>query len=207
MLIDLEGADTCILYAPAGNGPGEWDCCYNWLTCASDWLNFDPEQAESLSRKYVLAVLWSSGEVFTTGSYIVPQTMMESYYKLVAQVIVSVGLHRPYRGPNTHSKRARRQRFDHALCSMWAQALCGIAYAYLLGALCNIFAIKARSANKYYEDMDELNNVLAIKKIENPELSTNLRQYFRYAPPPTSLPRSSPMPLYTSDTRSRSRIS
>jgi hypothetical protein len=44
MLIDLESADTCILYAPAGSSAGEWACCYNWLSCASDWLNFDPTQ-------------------------------------------------------------------------------------------------------------------------------------------------------------------
>ena len=91
-------------------------------------------------------MLWASGEVFTTGSYIVPVTMMESYYKLIAQ------------------------------------GMCGVTYAYLLGALCNIFRIKARDSNRYYEDMDELNNVLAIKRINNPNLSTSLRQYFRCAP-------------------------
>jgi hypothetical protein len=157
MLIDLESADNCMLFQPAGSEPGEWECCYNWLSCVHDSLNFNPIQEESLARKYVLSITWSSGEVFTTGSPIKPVTLAESYYKLVAQ------------------------------------AICGIMYAYLLGALCNVFATKARDSNRYYEDMDELNGVLAIKKVDNVELCTSLRTYFRWV---HRTPHSSPTQAY-----------
>jgi hypothetical protein len=143
MIIDLESADDCMLYIPAGSAPTEWECCYNWLSCAHGELNFNPTQAESLARKYVLSITWSSGEVFTTGSQIHPVTMVESCYKLVAQ------------------------------------AVCGIMYAYLLGALCNIFAQKERDSNRYYEDMDVLNGVLTTKRVDNQELSSSLRAFFR----------------------------
>lgn len=147
MIIDLESADNCNLFLPAGSAPTEWQCCYNWLSCAQDSLNFNPTQAESNVRKYVLSITWSSGEVFTTGSQIQPVTMVEYYYKLIAQ------------------------------------GVCGILYAYLLGALCNIFATKARDSNRYFEDMDELNSVLAAKKVDNVELSTSLRAFFRWVYP------------------------
>ena len=50
-------------------------------------------------RRYLLSVVWASGEVFTTGSYIEAVTFPETVYQLLTQ------------------------------------GICGIAYAYLLGAV------------------------------------------------------------------------
>jgi len=146
MILMIEENKECNLYRPVGYHPDdEWQCCYNWLDCADSKLNFNDEN--SLRRKYMLSIVWASGQVFTTGSNLDAVTKMEAMYQLAAQTI------------------------------------CGIAYAYLLGAMCNIFAAKARSKTQFYERVDMLNTYLRNQSINrnNHELCVRLRTYFRYS--------------------------
>ena len=66
-------------------------CVYRVLTPSRRFGGCDP-------TRYLLAVVWAAGEVFTTGSYIEATTVYENVYQFVAQ------------------------------------SICGVAYAYLLGA-------------------------------------------------------------------------
>ena len=62
------------------------------------------------------------------------------------------------------------------------QAFAGVSYAYLIGTMCSIFALKTKKQTAFYEAMDELNLFLGQSKLTSKDatLCTQLRMFYQY---------------------------
>jgi len=145
LVLDLEEAEECIPYYHSSMFPeNDPVCCFNWLDC---YYGASYSDGLTTARKYMLAVVWSVGQVLTVGSEIHSMTDTERVYEVFTEM------------------------------------LCGLVYAYLLGAICSIFTSMSKQQTMFYEQMDQLNLFLHEKNVDitDPLLCAALRLFYRFA--------------------------
>jgi len=82
LLVDVEDNKNCVEadFAPTG-------CCFNWLDCSS-YSYFGDGIVNQ--RKYLLAIVWSAGQILTVGAPLSPVTDCELSYQLMTQLCAGI---------------------------------------------------------------------------------------------------------------------